>query len=393
MPEASPPVEVPSAISLPLGLLKSLDWLPSAQPSTVLDLHVPSDYEAQFQDSEQPEVFAIQRLLTLARKGMRFRVIWSPQMAEKATRSASLYPLLAILISSGCSDHFLQEEVDLKPFDVSQVQKVILKHKFSRDLFSESEVLICKDGSGTRPTDLYTPMTTRLRPREDFETLVLDIIAPQTVSPRLASGLYERAMALGNIIAELVENTDIHGRFDSDGKPLSGDSLRGVILKRIKVEVPVLRPRPTEPKTRIVNCLELSVFDSGIGYFSSYTRGLDPTEATLDIEWQVLHNCLERHYFPEIPDSRIRHRSMGLFEVLRAIQLLTGRIEVRTGRLYAYRTFLEGQLQVRMEPRKQFSRIAWPQPILLDIERQYRAKPSEHEALVGASILVIVPLD
>jgi hypothetical protein len=40
---------------------------------------------------------------------------------------------------------------------------------------------------------------------------------------------------------------------------------------------------------------------------------------------------------------------MGLYEVLRALQTLKGYIEIRTGRLFAQRTFFEGALQPQMK--------------------------------------------
>jgi hypothetical protein len=83
--------------------------------------------------------------------------------------------------------------------------------------------------------------------------------------------------------------------------------------------------------TRDVPCFEASIFDSGIGYFASYTRDPLQPQTDLKLEWQVLHNCLERHYFPQLADGRPGHRGMGLYEVLRALQVLKGRIEFRTG--------------------------------------------------------------
>lgn len=78
--------------------------------------------------------------------------------------------------------------------------------------------------------------------------------------------------------------------------------------------------------------------------------------------------------------------------MLRAIQALKGRIEIRTGRLFAYRTFLDGELQAQMQPRTEFSRLAWPVPKLLDVGKKYVANPSANEHLIGASVRIIVPL-
>jgi hypothetical protein len=84
---------------------------------------------------------------------------------------------------------------------------------------------------------------------------------------------------------------------------------------------------------------------------------------------------------------------MGLYEVLRAIQSLKGRVEIRTGRLFAYRTFLDGQVQAQMQPMATMAHFAWPKPRLLDVEKKYVAVPSKQDALVGTSVRVVVPLD
>ena len=63
-----------------------------------------------------------------------------------------------------------------------------------------------------------------------------------------------------------------------------------------------------------------------------------------------MHKCFARHSNPEQLDHRERQRGMGLYEVLRALQELEGSIEVRTGRLFAYRSFFEGELLPQMRP-------------------------------------------
>jgi len=276
---------------------------------------------------------------------------------------------------------------------VERIRRGILSHRLSRDFFSDSDTIICADGAGgSLPADLYDTATLKLQGREDFETLVVDALLAQAGASSRSAAIYSRASALGVVLAELFENTDMHGRLDTAGRPLGEDSLRGLIFRRIKVEVPVLRPARGAAQTRVLECFEASVFDSGVGYFASFTRsGLDD-KTSLEEEWKVLHNCLERHYYPELLDSRAGHRALGLYEVLRGLQSLHGRIEIRTGRLFAYRTFLDGELQAMMKPRAAHSHFSWPVPKLLDVERKYRAQPSEHEFLVGSSVRIIIPL-
>jgi len=305
-----------------------------------------------------------------------------------------MFPLLAVLLLMRNSAHkVIAENGESADLPLERIRRAILSHRLARDFFADSDTIICADSAGEPlPEDLYDPATLRLHAREDFETLVVDALLAQVGDSSRRSEIYSRASTLGVVLAELFENTDMHGRLDSIGRPLGEDSLRGLIFKRVKVEVPVLRPPIGAPKTRILECFEASVFDSGIGYFASYTRGALSEATSLEEEWKVLHNCLERHYYPELLDSRAGHRALGLYEVLRGLQSLHGRIEIRTGRLFAYRTFLDGELQAKMKPRAAYAHFSWPAPKLLDVGKRYRAQPSEHEFLVGSSVRIIIPL-
>jgi hypothetical protein len=208
-----------------------------------------------------------------------------------------------------------------------------------------------------------------------------------------AQRLYDHASLLGTILAELIENSEMHGRLGADGRPFLDTGVRGLLFRRVRLVLPVAKVVKDQPRTRELNCFEASIFDSGVGYFASYTHGALTAETDLKFEWKVLHNCLERHYHPELADVRPGHRGLGLYEVLRALQALKGRIEFRTGRLYAYRTFLDGELQAQMKPKAPFAHLAWPEPRLLDHDKKYVALPTEHEQLVGASVRILVPLD
>lgn len=386
---------IPVSIELPVGLLTDMLWLRQVSASTTLHFVVPANYEAKMQEAfGQSEVVGIQRLLTLARLGAKFQIDWNEAVAKKAASSASIFPLLAVLLLLGNSSHWMVlgngTKVAMPP---EVVRRAILKHRLARDLFADSDIIVCGDDAAEAlAPDLYNLQTLKLHPREDFETLVVDALIAQVGESSSSSEIYKSASALGVIVAELFENTDMHGKLDLAGKPLGADSLRGLIFKRIRVEVPVLRPAPGAARTRFVECFEASVFDSGVGYFSSYTRSVLDDAVSLDDEWKVLHNCLERHYYPGLLDNRAGHRALGLYEVLRGIQALNGRIEIRTGRLFAYRTFLDGEIQAKMRPRAEFAHLAWPVPKLLDVEKKYRAIPSENEPLVGSSVRIIIPL-
>lgn len=387
----------PSNIELPLGLMADTPWLKGVTEKTKLNLIVPANYEALIQNTfNESEVLGIQRLLTLAKIGVEIKVFWDENMLRVVRRSASIFPMLAVLLQLNKVTHLTSTGANAL-LDITAslraLRKNILRHRLQRDFFADSDILLCADDSGEPlPDDLYDQSTQQLRNRDDFETLVVDALAAQLGDSVSRADIYKRANALGVIVAELFENTDMHGKYDFTGRPISSANLRGLIFKRIKAELLVLKRKPSEPKTRSVDCFEVSVFDSGVGYFSSYMREALSEKIKLAEEWQVLHNCLGRHYHPELIDHRAGHRALGLYEVLRALQTLKGRIEIRTGRLFAYRTFFDGEIQAQMETRAEFSHFAWPKPKLLDVEKKYLAQPSEHEVLIGSSIRIIIPL-
>lgn len=341
------------------------------------------------------EVLAIQRLLTAASRSA-IAVRWGSDVSKIVLRSPTLFPLLAVLLCLRNTRHSLIDEPD-KVMDIAAARKAICSYRLARDLFADHEIVLCADslGRGT-PEDFYKSRTGELRSREDIETVLQDALVAHGVSARNSAHGLGVARAVGIVVTELFENTNDHARLDLERKPVSPNGLRGFILKRLKLLLPTPAAKNRVSREALRDCLELSVFDSGPGYFGAYTRHALDSSASVRDEWKVLHNCLERHYHPDLPDSRPGHRGMGLNEVLRAIQSVKGLIEFRTGRLYGYRTFVEGSLQAQMLPAPDVSVRAvrsWPRPVLLDQSKRYVAQPTEHEHLVGSSIRVVLPLE
>jgi hypothetical protein len=387
---------LPVGVRLPIDLMSEAALGVQAQSGGRTLLLVSDDYEDLLAAAKgQSEVLGIQRLLTLARSGAALRVNWQPAIAKKAFASGPIYPMLAVLLLIQSAEHWLvEEDGKTSKLAVESVRRSIVKHRLAKDFFADSDIVVCADNLGEGlPPDLYDRSSRKLRSREDFETLVLDALSAQQRGSIGGATSYSSLSSLGIIVAELIENTEMHAKLDLTGKPLKPDSIRGLMLKRVVIDVSPAKGSLSKGSTlKPVECFEVSVFDSGLGYYPSYTRQPLDSAVRLKDEWKVLHNCLERHYYPELTDRRAGHRAMGLNEVLRAIQSLKGRVEIRTGRLYAYRTYLDGQVQAQMQPMAAMAHLAWPKPRLLDVEKKYVAVPSEHDALVGTSIRVVVPL-
>jgi hypothetical protein len=390
MSEDSPTLKV----RLPEGLLTDFSWATDIPEGRRVQLRVPADYSLLMDSGPTAsEVLAIQRLISLARAA-NVHTVWEKAAWDTVSASPALYPLLSVLLVLSRVEHSLEAKDGHTPVDISAVREIVLNHRLAKSAAIASDVVLCLEGARTGvPADLYNPSTLQLHPREYFESMAVEELATNPPVGAAAQRVYEHASLLGTILAELIENSETHGRLGAESRPILDTGVRGLVFRRVKLVLAVPKPVKGQPTTREVNCFEASIFDSGIGYFASYTRGPLTSQTDLKFEWQVLHNCLERHYHPDLSDSRPSHRGLGLYEVLRALQALKGRIEFRTGRLYAYRTFLDGELQAQMEPKAQFAHFAWPKPRLLDVNKKYLALPTKQEKLVGASVRILVPLD
>lgn len=393
-------VPQPIEVHLPFGLTDeqlNLRAICDAKPPVTLS--VPSDFDKQLGDSKGTfgEVFAIQVALTMARSGVPLLIRWSADVVSALMGSAATQPLVAVLVSIEGASH--QANGALADSELHKLllaaRKSLVRYRLQADFFSDRQIALCADSRGySYPPDLYEA-DARLKSREDYEGLIQDVLVGQLANLSETAESYRFSSALGVIVAELFENTHIHGRFDLEGALLKPDAMRGLLLKRIKLDLPVTAMVDGRAKkaTQVQECLEVSVFDTGMGYLQSFTREPLREETDLELEWKVFHNCLERHHDPELRDLRAAHRGMGLAEVLRALQQLEGRIEIRTGRLFAQRTFLPGELHALMAPfSSPWAHRRQPVPKMLDYQKKYVGVPTKHHPVVGTAVRVIIPL-
>lgn len=369
-------------------------WERALAGSVVLEIS--EDYE-QLLSSAGPagEVFAIQRVLSLARNRTPISVRWPSNLLAQMPEAASLHPLLAVIV---CLQGAIQECPGIGTNDVeyllARARHQTLTYRLQGNLANDSQLLLCGDARGHgRPLDLYDRSSNGLRSREDIETTVLGVLSPQLSSTEAASQKFALAGALAVVVAELFENTHLHGRLDLAKSPVRPDAMRGLMFRRISVTLPAHQRSRRLVAAREVPGLEVSIFDSGLGYYTSYTRQELNNSTDLDEEWRVMHMCFARHFDSDLVDHRQRHRGMGLYEVLRALQELNGSIEIRTGRLFAYRSFFEGEALPEMRPPSgPWVRIQFPKPVLLDVQNRLLRRPTVNDAVVGAAIRIVVPL-
>jgi hypothetical protein len=381
-------------IRIPIGLadFEPSQWKEALEGS--VELEIPSDYEQLSSSSGAAgEVFAIQRLLSLARNKTPIKVWWPSDLIARMPTVAALHPLLAVI---ACLLGATHESLGTGNVDdlLNRARRQIFTYRLRGDLFTDSQILLCVDARGYgRPVDLYERSSNGLRSREDIETTVLGVISPLLNSAEAASQKFAMAGALAVIVAELFENTHLHGRLDLTKAPIGPDAMRGLTFRRIGVTLPAHQKSGQLVAAREVPGLEVSAFDSGLGYYASYTQQALNSSTELKEEWKVMHKCFSRHFDPVQVDHRQRQRGMGLYEVLRALQELKGSIEVRTGRLFAYRSFFEGELLPQMRPPSgPWARISLPKPVLLDVQNRFLPRPTGHDSVVGAAVRIVVPL-
>ncbi|MDO3556090.1 hypothetical protein [Ralstonia pseudosolanacearum] len=380
------------AFRLPFDLIDERRGRDVATDSASATITVPDGYADEMSGGvAQSEVLAIQRLLTLSRR-MPIHVRWERHIAARALASPTIFPLLAVLIALEGTSHEIEGRENGQAEELlDAARRKLFKERLKTDLFSDTQVVICADsrGRGT-PPDLYG-IDGRMIEREEFEAIIEELVTRQAATELSTSLAVHWSSALATIVSELFENADSHGKTHLSGLPIQKNGIRGLVLKRTSVP----RPKGKDAGNATagpIEAFELSIFDSGPGFFASFMREPIQGSVDLELEWKVLHSCLERHYEPGLADFRQAHRGMGLYEVLRALQMLRGSIAVRTGRIYGYRTFMEGEFKIKMEPANSPTRPGMPKPQLLDFERRYVTVPSEHELLVGSSVRVIVPL-
>jgi hypothetical protein len=361
------------------------------------------------------EGLAIQRLITLAHDATSLKIMWRAAAARRLFESPSVHPLAAVALCLNNAEHSLPAEAKLPEDALERARAKLLSHRLAADMFSDRQVLVCQDYERpSLPSDLYEPSTRRLRPETDFESLIDDLVYAQQGAGFKVGALSRLRMALAVILRELLENTDDHAKTDSDGGVLRPNSIRGLLVKRI-LET---RRLPTRAATNLppVPCLEFTIFDSGIGYYNSYRRQLlrgqargEPVvvgdkqadtvrkfelgpEVPAETEYAIVLKCLGRHAEMAIPDPRPGHRGMGLYEVLRALKMMQGMLEVRTGRVHGYRSFLEGELRLQLEPETSELRPGMPKASLLDVDRKAANLPAPRDQVRGSVVRVVVPL-
>jgi hypothetical protein len=374
-------------------LPKSLSALIEAGITAILPkikLHyVEVDQKTSDDSNFGSNVFKIQGLITTMCVVDELVLQWPEKLFNKVGANPNSFPLLACsFLHTRIRHQIASTETNIS---IAAIRKKIEKTRIGFDWFSEPQSLLCADHLGLgRPHDLYLSQSaTGIRPRDDFEELVFPYIERQLAVDLDSKKAFHWRAAFASVIYELFENTELHGKTGIENSVLQ-TSIRGILFRDVPFQLyqPTNRPTPTGAR-----CIEVSIFDSGVGYFQkSQRRELDKSIPLLD-EWKVLHECLSVH-LDEVTATKAGKgfHGIGLYEVLRALKFLEGAIEIRSGRLHGYRSFLPGDLLVQMESADSKLRPGMPKATLLDFERKYVSQPTENPQIVGSALRILIPI-
>jgi hypothetical protein len=330
----------------------------------------------------------IQRFLTAFAAAESVRLIWSDDAANLLKKNASASVLLCCIICLDEVAHLNADLSEMRPAAINALREKVDRSRIEPDWFSGCSGIVCADYiSRGWHSNLYTAQGA-LRSRGDIEDFLNPIIMARVEGLDSADSIKQWRDSLVSVVYELFENTHVHARFDLDGSTIKKNVLRTLIIRSTR-EFTGGNSEKISPRTPR-DCLEISVLDSGVGFFGSAFKKPIAREVDLNVEWLNVRKCLEKRVDDEQPSPS--HRGIGLYEVLRALHFLKGAIQIRSGNTFGYRSFFPGDFQVQMESRDSMKRPGMPKSKLLDFVDPYKPSPTRNTLVAGVVARTIVPL-
>lgn len=334
------------------------------------------------------DVFVVQRFLTLVRKFNRPKLIWSESAISALKSSPGAVLLLSSAILLDDVTHETEASIEIKPSVRVSLRDLVSSNKLSPKWFDLSDSIVCADfiSRGWHPNFYSAPGL--LRNRDEIEKLFNPIIGANIEGMKDTDLLKKWKDSLVSVVYELFENTHIHARLDYDNKTPAKDVIRAITVRNIQAYTGGNEKKIVQRNK--LDCLEISVFDSGVGIFGRSNKRPVSEHDKLEDEWLNLRTCLEKHQDDEPFEHT--HRGLGLYEVLRSLYFLKGAIQIRTGRSFGYRSFFPGDIQQQMESKESINKPGMPKSRLLDFNNPYRPTATFNLPVVGLVARTIVPL-
>ncbi len=216
------------------------------------------------------------------------------------------------------------------------LQMLAVDHSIDRIAYPES--FYDQDSYGT---------TYKVRSGEYYSQRIEEFLSGKV---RQSSFSHEELAAFGDLVSELVENTDQHGRTDyisgCSDRSVRGVTIRSVTLNSDQAPSSVSREgervfsylKSIKANGNPLHFIELSVFDSGLGIAESYPS----YDGSFDQESIIVLRSFKKGVTSK-PNGAGYGRGLDL--ALRIINSRGGFISVRTGRLSLYRDFIDRPIQ------------------------------------------------
>ena len=337
--------------------------------------------------NEASDVFIIQKLLFKLSFIKNIEINWQVEKNNEVLNSPNSFPIVACLLMHKKVKHNFPKKIN---FEIQQIREKIHSNRIKFDWFTQPKMIICADHYGLgHPPDLYDSINSiNIKSREHFEQIIFPYVERHLANNQDLKSAFKWRASLAAVVYEIFENTDLHGKTGFNNEALN-TSIRGIIFREIEY-----KPyQSVKNNLKHKKSLEISIFDSGLGYFEKSQNKKIDVNLSINDELKILENCLSMHLEDNHKFSAAQGlHGIGLYEVLRALKFLQGSFEIRTGRLHAYRSFMPDDLALQMEKNDSISKPNMPKAKLLDMQNIYLIKPTEHPKTIGASIKITVPI-
>ena len=199
-------------------------------------------------------------------------------------------------------------------------------------------------------------------------------------------------IGLGELLAELVDNTDQHAKSDYT-RGIAPRSVRGVVLNSHLIAkgqdatniCGLNNPMASylascRPKKETLNLLEISIFDSGSGIYKSFLD--EQPNPSIENESTLVLNCFKNGVTSKVNGIGV---GRGLDKARLILNDRKGFLSVRTGRLAMYRDY-------KKHPISNEAVIGEPDVEMFDEKTNLRNVFSAMEDVEGLSYTILVPL-
>jgi hypothetical protein len=301
--------------------------------------------------------------------------------------------LTALMMSDQVFEKDIDIDGDKQPKELKSTINQDIQRRLNESIYKRGHrvQLFSVDHSDKKyalPSCFYIPEgTNQLRQSAFYNSLIKRFVE---ISPTPKDLSIEDLIDLGEMLFELIENTEQHSKLEFDiGKVKK--SVRGVVIDHKLI----IKEHTSESiggdgtaitkyldgireENKTVHLLEISVFDSGEGIFQSLCSNTDE-QGVLQKEVELVQKSFAKGITSK---ANSKGYGRGLFNVREVLDKRKGFISIRTGVLGLYRDF--NRLPLSEEEKEPL--------LLLDENNQSTDSYSKLASVEGLAYSILVPL-